>query len=43
MSLKLNDVAKQDRGAIAPCGIICLGCDLLLDEGLDAAKVVVNI
>jgi hypothetical protein len=43
MSLKLNDVKEEDRGILAPCGILCLGCDTYLGEGVEAAKKVVEI
>lgn len=38
MSLKLEDVKREERGILAPCGIVCLGCDTHTGEGLDAAK-----
>jgi hypothetical protein len=38
MSLKLEEIKEKDRGIIAPCGIICLGCDTYTGEGLEAAK-----
>ncbi|MCK4380194.1 MAG: DUF3795 domain-containing protein [Candidatus Lokiarchaeota archaeon] len=38
MSLKLEDVKEEDRGILAPCGIVCLGCDIYIGEGLEAAK-----
>jgi hypothetical protein len=43
LSLKLEDVKKEDRGLLAPCGILCLGCDNYLGEGVDAAKKLVEI
>ncbi|MFX1296130.1 MAG: DUF3795 domain-containing protein [Promethearchaeota archaeon] len=38
MSLKLEDVREEDRGILSPCGILCLGCDIHLGEGVEAAK-----
>ncbi|MFX1464022.1 MAG: DUF3795 domain-containing protein [Promethearchaeota archaeon] len=38
MNLKLKNVKKEDRGTLAPCGIICLGCDTHTGESLAAAK-----
>ncbi len=38
MSLKLEEVKDEDRGILAPCGILCLGCDNLIGEGIEAAK-----
>ncbi len=38
MSLKLEDVKEEDRGILAPCGILCAGCDTHLGEGIEAAK-----
>lgn len=38
MSLKLEDVREEDRGILAPCGILCLGCDIHIGEGVEAAK-----
>ena len=43
MKITLNDVKEEDRGIIAPCGIICLGCDIHRDESLDAARTVIKI
>ncbi len=43
MKLNLNDVNEEDRGVIAPCGIICLGCDVHLQESLQAAKTIIKI
>lgn len=43
MKLALKDVNEEDRGVIAPCGIICLGCDGHQDESLEAAKRVIEI
>jgi len=43
MKLSLSDVKEEDRGVIAPCGIVCLGCDIHLGEGLEAARSVVKI
>ena len=43
MKLALKDVNEEDRGVIAPCGIICLGCDGYQDESLQAAKKVIEI
>ena len=38
MKLKLEDVKEEVRGTLAPCGIVCLGCDTYTGEGLEAAK-----
>ncbi|MFX1311349.1 MAG: DUF3795 domain-containing protein [Promethearchaeota archaeon] len=38
MKLELKDVKEEDGGILAPCGIICLGCDSYTGEGLEAAK-----
>ncbi|MHA1492127.1 MAG: DUF3795 domain-containing protein [Promethearchaeota archaeon] len=38
MSFKLDDVQEADRGLLAPCGILCLGCDSFIGEGFDAAE-----
>ncbi|MFX1258120.1 MAG: DUF3795 domain-containing protein [Promethearchaeota archaeon] len=38
MSLKLDDVEGEDRGILAPCGILCLGCDYHIGDALEAAK-----
>ena len=43
MNLKLEDVKEEDRGILAPCGIICLGCDTYIGEGLEAAKTLKSI
>ena len=43
MKLALKDVNEEDRGVIAPCGIICLGCDFHQDESLQAAKRIIEI
>ena len=43
MSLKLEDIKAEDRGILAPCGIVCLGCDTYIGEGLEAAKNLKNI
>ena len=43
VKLALKDVKEEDRGVIAPCGIICLGCDGHQDESLQAAKRVIEI
>ena len=39
----MEDVKEEDRGILAPCGILCLGCDNYLGEGVEAAKKVVEI
>ena len=39
----MNYVNEDDRGVIAPCGIICLGCDGYQDESLQAVKKVIEI
>ncbi|MFX0069978.1 MAG: DUF3795 domain-containing protein [Candidatus Hermodarchaeota archaeon] len=43
MSLKLKDIPNEDKGLLAPCGILCLGCDIYLGEGIEAAKKLVTI
>jgi hypothetical protein len=43
VKLALKGVNEKDRGVIAPCGIICLGCDGHQDESLQAAKRVIEI
>jgi hypothetical protein len=43
VKLSLRDVNEEDRGVIATCGIICLGCDGHQDESLEAAKRVIEI
>ncbi|MBU1056248.1 MAG: DUF3795 domain-containing protein [Proteobacteria bacterium] len=43
MDLKLLDVKPADLGKLAPCGIICLGCDQQTDESFEAAKTLVKI
>ena len=43
MSLKLNEVEEEDRGILAPCGIICLGCEFHIGESIEAAKILKEI
>jgi len=43
MSLKINDVKDEDKGILSPCGILCLGCDTHLGEGVEAAKKIKEI
>ena len=43
MSLKLEEVEEENRGLLSPCGILCLGCDTHLGEGIEAAKNIVDI
>jgi hypothetical protein len=43
LNLDLEDVKEEERGLVAPCGIICLGCDSYTGEGLEAAKNLVRI
>ena len=43
MELSLNEVKEEERGVIAPCGIICLGCEIHKDESLQAAKSIIEI
>ena len=43
VKLALNYVNEDDCGVIAPCGIICLGCDGYQDESLQAVKKVIEI
>ena len=41
--MKLEDISDEDRGLLSPCGILCLGCDAHLGEGIEAAKKLVDI
>ena len=43
MNLSLEDVKEEEKGLIAPCGIICLGCDSYTGEGLEAATNLIRI
>ena len=43
MSLKLNEIKNDDKGTLAPCGILCLGCDTHTGESLEAAKTLKEI
>lgn len=43
MELKIEDVKDEDRGKLAPCGILCLGCDSYIGDGVQAAKTIVEI
>jgi hypothetical protein len=43
ISLKIDDVKEEARGLLAPCGILCLGCDTYIGEGLTAAKTLYTI
>ncbi|MHA2122034.1 MAG: DUF3795 domain-containing protein [Promethearchaeota archaeon] len=43
LNLKLEDVKEEDKGIIAPCGIVCLGCDSHTEEGLEAVVKLKNI
>lgn len=43
MKLTLHDVKEEDRGALSPCGIICLGCDVYTNESFEAAKKIISI
>jgi hypothetical protein len=36
-------VPDEDKGILAPCGILCLGCDTHLGEGIEAAKKLYDI
>jgi hypothetical protein len=38
MSLKLDEVKEEDKGILAPCGILCAGCDSHIGEAKQAAK-----
>ncbi|MFX0076013.1 MAG: DUF3795 domain-containing protein [Candidatus Hermodarchaeota archaeon] len=38
ISLKIDNIKDKDNGLLSPCGILCLGCDTHLGEGLGAAK-----
>ena len=43
LHLKLEDVKEEDRGKLAPCGILCIGCDTYVGESIEAAKKLVEI
>jgi hypothetical protein len=43
MKLRVDEVKPEDRGVLAPCGIVCLACDLHQDESFEAAKKLVQI
>lgn len=43
MSVNLEEIKAEDRGILSPCGILCLGCDTHLGEGIEAAKKFVSI
>ncbi len=43
MSLNLEEVKEEDRGILSPCGILCLGCDTHLGEGIKSAKILLDI
>ncbi len=43
MDLSLSDVKEEDRGAVAPCGIICAGCDWHIGESAKAAESIIEI
>lgn len=43
LSLKLDDIKEEDRGILSPCGILCLGCDGHMGEGIEAAKKLLSI
>ena len=43
MKLSLSEVPEVDQGLLAPCGIICMGCDMFQHESLAACKRVVEI
>ncbi|TFG06394.1 MAG: DUF3795 domain-containing protein [Promethearchaeota archaeon] len=43
MSLNLKEINDEDKGIIAPCGILCLGCDAHLGEGVEAARNLIKI
>ncbi len=43
MDLKLQDVNEEDRGILSPCGILCIGCDTHVGEGVNTAKALVEI
>ena len=43
MKLSLSEVPAADQGLLAPCGIICMGCDLFQHESLAACKKVIEI
>jgi hypothetical protein len=38
MKLNIDDVPEEDRGKLSPCGILCLGCDMYVGEGIAAAE-----
>ncbi|MFX1384284.1 MAG: DUF3795 domain-containing protein [Promethearchaeota archaeon] len=39
----LNSIKTEERGMIAPCGVICLGCDFYIGDCVEAAKRVQEI
>ncbi|MFX1238351.1 MAG: DUF3795 domain-containing protein [Promethearchaeota archaeon] len=41
--LDINDVKEEDRYILAPCGILCLGCDFYIGEAIEAAKKIQEI
>lgn len=43
MKLSVTDVKEKDRGVLAPCGIVCLGCDIHQGEGLQAGRTLARI
>ena len=43
MELSLSDVNEADRGILAPCGIICAGCDWHTYESGEAAEKIIRI
>jgi len=43
MRLTLNDVKEEDRGVVAPCGIVCLACEMHRDESVEAARRIIEI
>ncbi len=43
MSLNISEVNEEDRGSLSPCGILCLGCDTHLGEGIEAANKLVEM
>ena len=43
MNLKLDDVKAEDRGLLAPCGILCLGCDMHIGDAIEASKTLQKI
>ena len=43
MKLSLESVKEEDRTLLAPCGIICAGCDVCTNESVEDAKKIIEI